>query len=321
MFFWKSQTKQLLFLTKSVTLYFYLLTSSYANATTYDELVKIERICESSSNQCLLVLDDALASSTSKSRQWYRIKLLQLDALFTLQHFEKLSSEIETLLSYSALPMNFSVYVYIYHAKLSYSNKDIKPAKYYLDKALNLLTQINDKYPDPIRLIEVANLQIAMKEHEKAKITLLQLEQKFKDRYHPVFKRELYANLGHIASFQDDKLLHIEYRISSLKWAKAAKNQQQIGIAYNNLAFAYLKAGEYENAETNYTQAINIAQEEQDIINGSISQIRLIKVIFLQGKVDNALILFNELPTNIGGDKESAYYNKLYSALKLTLKQ
>lgn len=114
----------------------------------------------------MLVLDDALVSSTSKSRQWYRLKILQLDALFTLQHLEKLSLEIELLRSDNSLSMNLSVYVYIYYAKLSYRNKDIKPARDYLDKAVSLLTLINDKYPDPIRLIEIANLQISLKEYE-----------------------------------------------------------------------------------------------------------------------------------------------------------
>jgi len=53
-----------------------------------------------------------------------------------------------------------------------------------------------------MRLIEIANIQAAMKEHTLAKNTLLQLERKFEGKYHPIFKRELYANLGHIAVFQ-----------------------------------------------------------------------------------------------------------------------
>ncbi|PKG82174.1 hypothetical protein CXF85_14860 [Colwellia sp. 75C3] len=321
MFFLKIQTKQVLFLTTFLPLFVYLLVPNYSNAATYDELAKIEKTCESSPHQCLLLLDDALASSTVKSRQWYRLKLIQLDALFTLQHFDKLSLEIETLLSYNTLPINFSIYVYIYYAKLSYGNKDIKPTRDYLDKAVSLLTQINDKYQDPIRLIEISNLQIAMKEYEKAKITLLQLDQKFKKRYHPIFKRELYANLGHVAYFQDDKPLHIKYRKDSLKWAKAAKNKQQIGVAYNNVALAYKKAGEYKNAEESYIRAINLAEGEKDVINGSISKLKLIEVIFLQGNVDKALMIFNKVPSNVEGINESAEYNKLYKNLILTLDQ
>lgn len=321
MFFMIPQTKHILYLTKPLTLCLYFLTPSYSNATTYDELAKIKLICESSSNQCLLVLDDALTSSTSKSRQWYRLKILQLDALFTLQHLEKLSLEIELLRSDNTLPMNLSVYVYIYHAKLNYGNKDIKPTRDYLDKAVNLLTLINDKYPDPIKLIEIANLQISLKEYEQAKATLLQLEQKFEDRYHPLFKRELYANLGHIAYFQDDKLLHIKYREKSLKWAKAVKNKQQVGVAYNNVALAYKKAREYKKAEKNYISAISIAESEQDMMNGSISKLKLIEVIFLQGNIEKALTLFNQLPRNTEGNHRSAQYDKLYKGLILTLNQ
>ncbi len=321
MFLLNSRTKRVLALAKTLPLCFFLFAPYYSIATSYDELAKIEQTCENSSHQCLSVLDDALENSISKSRQWYRLKLLQLDALFTLQHLTKLATEINNLLSYDTLPVNFSVYVYIYHAKLSYANNEVIIAKNYLDKALSLLTQIHGKYPDPIRLIEIANLQTSMKDYQQAKTTLLQLEQKYKDRYHPIFKRELYANLGHVAYFQEHKSLHIEYRKNSLKWAKAVNNKQQIGIAYNNFAWAYHTAGEYKNAEENYTKAVTLALSEKDLINGYFSQLRLIEVVILQGKNEKALNLFNQLPTNPVGESLSIRYKNLYQELKVTLNQ
>jgi len=320
MIFFKYQNKQISFPKKLLTLCLSLLVHLNNNATTYEELAKIETICQQSSRQCLLSLDSALTSSTIKSRQWSRLKLLQLDALFTLQQFKELADEVDILLTYDGLPINFSVYVYLYHAKLSYGEKKLTTAREFLNKAVNLLTEINDKYPKPMRLIEIANLQVSMRDYEQANKTLLQLAQKFKDRYHPIFKRELYANLGHVAYFQEDIALHLQYRKESLKWALRANNNQQVGIAYNNLAWAFQKAENYEYAEKNYALAIKIAQMEQDYINGSISQIRLVEVVLLQNDIEKALKLFKQLPLRPNNKNPSEHYNKLYQKLKLKLK-
>lgn len=321
MIFYKSQFKQLSFPTKLLTLCIGLLYLGDNNATSYDELAKIESACQRSSSQCLLLLNDALTSSTTKSRQWYRLKLLQLDAFFTLQQLEELSSELETLLTYDTLPVNFSIYVYIYHAKLLYGTKDISAAKEFLTKAVSLLTQLNDKYPKPMRLIEIANLQTSLKDYEQAKETLLQLELKFESRYHPVFKRELYANLGHVAYRQDDKVMHLKYREKSLNWALKANNNQQVGIAHNNFAWAYQQAGSYKEAEQHYNQAIEFAQKEQDDVNGSISQLRLVDVVLLQGDIDRATLLFKQLPVKSAGYYDSKRHSELYQNLKLKLKE
>jgi len=202
MIFFRFNSRQIFFPARLFALCLYLFTCGYCNSTTYNELAKIDQTCISSSSQCLLNVETALLTSMNESRQWYRLKLFQLDALFNLQKFDQLSAEINTLLTLKTRPINFSVYVYIYHAKILNSKKETSLAKIYIEKAINLLEKINDKYPDPMRLIEIANIQAAMKEHTLAKNTLLQLERKFEGKYHPIFKRELYANLGHIAVFQ-----------------------------------------------------------------------------------------------------------------------
>jgi tetratricopeptide (TPR) repeat protein len=320
MFTFKYLSKLSCLPTKLLTLCLSLFTYCQSHATTYDELAKIDNVCLSSASQCLLLLDDALVTSPAKSRQWYRLKLLQLDAFFTLQQLKNLSTEIDTLLIDTSLPINFSVYVYIYYAKLNHAKDNIEPAKKYLDKAVLLLKELNNKYPKPMRLIEIANLQTAMKDYDQAKLTLLQLELKFKGKYHPIFKRELYANLGHVANFQQDIALHVKYRKKSLKWALRANNIQQVGIAYYNLARAYQKAEYYEHAEDYYLQAINSAQLTQDDISSDLSQLRLIEVVILQGEIEQALILFNKLPESAVSHGALKHHNVLYQQLKTSLK-
>jgi tetratricopeptide (TPR) repeat protein len=289
------------------------------SSTTYNELAKIDQTCIDSSSQCLLEVETALLTSLNESRQWYRLKLLKLDALFNLQKVDQLSTEINALLTLKTRPINFSVYVYIYHAKILNSIKDNTLAKKYIEKAINLLKQINDKYPDPMRLIEIANIQLSMKEYTLAKSTLLQLEQKFEGKYHPIFKRELYANLGHIAVFQKDHALHVTYREKSLKWALSVNNNQQIGIAYYNLARAYSSANRYELAQESYENSITYATIEKDTIIAYTSQLRLVELFLLQGESDKAFKLFNQLPALSVDNKLSVYFKALHHELKLKL--
>jgi len=59
---------------------------------------------------------------------------------------------------------------------------------------------------------------------------------------------------------------------------------------------------------------------EQDYINGSISQIRLVEVVLLQNDIEKALKLFKQLPLRPNNKNPSEHYNKLYQKLKLKLK-
>ena len=296
-----------------------LIMNSTTLAASYEEISTIEKKCESSSNICLKIIDSALTSTTKNTRPWNHLKRLQLDALFNLQKFDILAEELAPLLANNNLPVNFAVYVYIFHAKLLLGNQEIDLAKQYLNKSVGLLHEINNKYPNPLRLIDIANVQIVLKDYEQANKTLLQLESKFTDRYHPVFKRELYANLGHVAYFQHEENLHITYREKSLKWAIASDNNQQIGIAHSNLAWAYFKIKNYKLSEKHYRQAVKISEIEQDEINGAISKVRLTEVILLQGNNDKANKLFDELTLTAQTLQHSEHFKKIFQALKIKL--
>jgi hypothetical protein len=214
-----------------ISLFLFCLPSK-ANALSKDELSKIEETCLQSSPECLAYLEVGLNTSPPHSRQWFRFKQLRLFNLFDLNKWTLLQQEVNYWLLAENMPTNFAVYVYIYHAKLKLGEQSTAEYTHYLTKATNLLNEINTKSFSPLRLIEIANLQIALQNYAQAKETLLQLDKKFSKRDYPLFKQELYANLGHIALKEEAHDEHIHYRQESLKWTLKTPNQQQIEIAY-----------------------------------------------------------------------------------------
>jgi len=293
--------------------------SSYADSLSKDELTKIEEACLQSSPECLAYLEVGLNTSEPQSRQWFRFKQLRLFNLFDLQKWSLLRQEVDYWLLADNLPPNFAVYVYIYHAKLSINDQSSGEHTRYLTKATNLLSEINAKSFSPLRLIEIANLQIALKNYAQAKQTLLQLDKKFSKRDYPIFKQELYANLGHIAIKEKRHDEHIQYRKKSLAWTLKTPNKQQIAVAYTNLAWAYQAVGQFKKAEENYKISINYSQSAQDDNTAIRSQMRLTQVLYLQGMKAQAKELFSYLSTNFYSKLTSEGNQALYQELKTQL--
>jgi len=300
-------------------LFSFFCSSAFANNLSKEDLTKIEEACRQSSPECLAYLEVGLNSSKPQSRQWYRFKQLRLFNLFDLQKWTLLKQEVNQWLLVDNMPTNFAVYIYIYHAKLSHSEQSSDEYIRYLTKATNLLSEINTKSFSPLRLIEISNLQIALKNYAQAKQTLLALDKKFSKRDYPVFKQELYANLGHIALKEKNNDEHIQYRKKSLAWSLKTPNEQQIAVAYANLAWAYQAVKEFEKSEDNYKKSIHYSQSAQDDNTTIRSQMRLTQVIYLQGNKALAKKLFNKLSMNYHKQVTSIANNPLYLELKAQL--
>jgi tetratricopeptide (TPR) repeat protein len=301
-----------------ILLFFFCLPSK-ADTLSKGELTKIEEICLQSSPECLAYLEIGLNASKPYSRQWFRFKQLRLFNLFDLKKWTLLRQEVNYWLLDDKMPTNFAVYVYIYHAKLKFSEQSTAEYTHYLTKATNLLSEINTKSFSPLRLIEIANLQISLQNYAQAKQTLKQLDKKFAKRDYPVFKQELYANLGHIALKENNHEEHIQYRQKSLKWALNTPNQQQIAIAYANLAWAYQAVKQYKKSAINYKTSIDYSKKVHDDNTTIRSQMRLVQVLCLQGIIDEAEKLYTHISMNSFNQLTSETNYELYQELQILL--
>lgn len=255
----------------------------------------IDNTCQHSSYDCLNNINYLLTNTPKKSRLWFKYKLLEMDALYILQNEDTLLKIINNWLDKKDAPVIFQVYVQIYKAKLLLEIGDNINGNKYLTKAVKLLSLINNSIPKPMRLIEIANLLFVNNRVEDAKTILLNLEKKYAKRNDPLFKSELYGNLGHVAGKLNQLPLQLGYRKKSLFWVLKCNNEQQIGVVYYNLARAQQALKRFNNAEKNYNMALKYSIKSHDKINQLGSKLRIVEVMYLQNKKQAAQEFFSSI--------------------------
>lgn len=82
----------------------------------------------------------------------------KLSSLFILQHSDELYQETKRWIDEEDLPIPFQVTLYMYYAKSLLSHGDLAEGKRYIYKAKAQLATMNEVYPSPIKLIEIANI-------------------------------------------------------------------------------------------------------------------------------------------------------------------
>lgn len=257
--------------------------------------LEFNQVCENSSHDCIENIEGHLETAPLQSRLWYKLKLLELDALFNLQQFNKLRQEVDLWAEKDGLPITFKVYIQIYRAKLSFGKTSPEITQRYLDEALLTLSNIHEMLPRPMRLIEIANLQLSNNQPEAAKKTLLSLEEKFSHNASPLFNRELYANLGHAAIRLNELDEHVIYREKSLDGAVKVGNIQQMSVAGYNLGRAYQMKSRFDEALTTFKQSASNAKKASDPETRISATMRVIEVTFLKGDKEKARDLFKSI--------------------------
>ena len=288
---------------------------SQANTTS----PSIEATCSHSYALCLKNIEPLLSSTQQPSRTWYKYKLLQLEALFNLGKITELKQALAPFIHKENLPEAFTVYIKIYYAKALGNDKQRDESKKYIQEALTLLYQIQEQLPRPMRLIEIANLQLIDKQFTQAEQTLLYLEERFSQNALPLFNQELYANLGHVASMTDqlDKLL--DYREKSLYYTLQVDNKQQNGVAYYNLGRALFRLEDYASAEENFLLSFKHAELAQDVSMQIYAKIRLAEIALIDDEQDKALKQSAELEQIALLNNFPIDQHKSYQELKVLL--
>lgn len=302
-----------------------------ASDTQANKFKDLETACQQYSPECLAYLDLGLNSTKLYSRQWFRFKKLRLENLFSLQKYHQLQKEIDYWAPKKDTPVHFAVNVYIYQAKLLkyqalHSNVDllsndekVRQIKASLTKASQILSEMNTAFESPIKLIEIANLQFSLQNYETAQKILLQLEKKYSHRDDPLFKQELYGNLGHITRDQGKWQQSINYYLESLKWTLITKDNQQIATNNYNVAFSCQQGKKYHKAEHYYNESIKHAILAGDDRTQENSTLRLIEVMQQQGNIVKAKEMLTTLPDVFVKDIQLLPNKALYQRLKTSL--
>jgi len=275
----------------------------------------IRKICQASPAECLKTVNIELKSVKMKSRIWYSLMQFKLESLFILQYSDELLSETKRLIHEDDLPIAFQVTLYMYYAKSLLAYGDREEGKRYIYKAKEQLALMNDAYPSPIKLIEIANLQMYIGELPEAYESLNALKKKYKNSKNPHFMMELYGHLGHVArqlEYFDESLQHW---YTSVPWSYKYGNEQQIATVLFNLGQAQHYLKQYSLAETSYLSAVKHAEIALDLVKATHAKLHLAEVKLITGGKNEAKVLLSLIDEKLLDQEYLAMYQKLQSQL------
>ena len=244
----------------------------------------IHKICETSLSRCLDQIDAQLNSVPKQSRVWFQYKLYQYNALFQLVKLEQLKQEIDPWIDVEDIPLKFKINVYFYHAKLLVNDGKAELTRQYLNQTIDLLTSISQLYTDPMMTIQIANSLNYLGENQQGYDMLKALDKKFFDRNDPLFKLELYENLGHFSwrlGYFDE---HIELRLKALDAAKKSLNKQDYAVAIYNVGRAYQMVDAYEDAFEYFKKSRKWFLAEKDSYGAELALMRQAQLAMKQQK-------------------------------------
>ncbi len=260
-----------------------------ANNLDTKTLSQINEACTFSPKECLILLDQHLPKVTEKSHLWYDLLQNRFNALFDLQLMETLHEETKAWINTKA-PFSFQLTIFIYYAKTSitYEGRDV--ASKYAQLAKEKLEQMQEAFPSPMRLVELANVQMQLEEFQKAYELLLSVEKKYRQSKDSHFMMELYGNLAHVTRQLELHQQSLDYWLKTVPWASKFNNKQQIGTVLYNLANAYSTLNQLDSAESYYIEAIAFAMAAEDYAKTSEAQFQLVNIKVAQEKYHDAKV-------------------------------
>ena len=218
-----------------VLLFFLFFSSITANAS--EHFSDHESYClKNEQYACLDLLKKQSDTLPLYSNAWFKLISYQLDYYYDKREFRKLEQAIVPLLAIESMPDIFELQLHYYYAKaLGYfGHKD--RAKHYAQLTIAKLEKIYHIFEDPMRMVEIANLEYVFGDSQKAYQLLLLAENKFGKRGDPVFHLELHTNKGHIFyTWQNYELAAKFYKLA-LDWIKDTEHEAKKVVAYSNFA-------------------------------------------------------------------------------------
>jgi tetratricopeptide (TPR) repeat protein len=267
--------------------------SAFAQTPFNNPEKNIHHICVTSPTNCLQHVTNIIEGLPKNSRRTFDLLQYKYDSLFNLQRRKQLHTETKQWLDTPNLPRPFLVTVYIYYAKTSWHFGQKETSKKYALLAKDELSTINQVFPSPMRLVELANLEMHLKNFSEAYQQLSQLKVKYKNSQNAHFNMELNGNLAHAANqlgYTEEALTHW---LESKKWSLLFGNQQQLGIVLFNLADIYFQLEQYPLAEEAFNQSITISTAIGDTNKANQAKLHLAENKIRQKKYCQADQLIN----------------------------
>lgn len=260
---------------------------------------------------CLNLIDRELEALPKHSVSWYKLTTFKLDYYFDKTEFKKLESLILQLLQIENPPQLFKIQLYYFYSKTLMYFRKPEEAKKYADYVIKNVESIYHTFEDPIRMVEIANMEYVFGDKQRAYKLLLVAENKFGERSDPVFHLELNTNKGHIFyQWKNYKRAEHFYR-RAVNWIEDTGHDDKVMVAYANLARANQFLLKYDESLKYYLKAYGLLQLQQDNKYIYVIALRVAEVKLKLNDMSSAAEYFKAIKF----DALSPHYHKDYFEL------
>ncbi|MFC3031519.1 tetratricopeptide repeat protein [Pseudoalteromonas fenneropenaei] len=264
---------------------------------------------------CLDHINAALLNETYLSPEWYKIKSYQLDYYYDVRRFDDIIRAVEPLLPHGDAPAVFKSQLYFYYAKSLGAAGRKAEALEYAQKAIAKVENIYEAFGEPLRLVELANLQLSLGNFEKAYQILAMAESRFAKSKDPIFNFELNSNKANVQHHWGDLEKAARFRLAALNWVAGTDQNAKIVVAMGNLARTYQLLGRYELARDTYVDSLTYLKSHNDDENRAAHLLRLAEIYWQLDDKDNAKNTLKQVNSQL----LSAHHLKVYEKLAAQL--
>lgn len=270
-----------------------------------------QQVCQNRPD-CLNYLKDQLSTTKVESAAWFKIQSYLLDLLFDKQDFAALRYRCELLLAKQPHSEVFRAQLHFYYAKSLAFFGERDNARSHAFIAHKQLNELFQSFADPLRLLELGNLEIWLGEHEQAYDILIAAQARYSKSKDPLFWYELNSNFALIYDKRQQLALSEEVRTKALEAIMPTGETDKIATAMGNLARTKQLRGDYVNARTVYEQSLGYLTSKLDDKIRSIYLLRLSEIAMAMEDKAGAKTYFDQVdPTLIDPNSHLIIYQSL----------
>lgn len=298
-----------------ITVALFLILSFSHCSYSAEHLSDHEVFCASKSDEpCIDVINRRLMQEQPLSDNWFKIQSYKLDYLYDKQLYNELYTEIEPLLEQPNLPIVFTSQLNFYFAKVLLS-KDKERAAYHANKALDQIEGMFDAFGDPLRIVELANMQAVFGDNKRAYQMLLLAQTRFAKSRDPNFGFELNEQFANVFFHWNNFEKAVYHRKIAVSYAREIGHRGKLSVAISNLARTLQLNGNLDEAVQYYKEALNYVSEPSEIRFKTIYLLRLTEVYLSLNNIAEASKTFAEIRIDDVPNERIPFYYQLQNGL------
>lgn len=270
----------------------------------------LKKSCEQQPSKCFSFIDKQQQSMTSGSESWWALEVLRLNFLFKFQKIDDFYVALRPWIDHPDVPEQYQPVISMLYGKWLLRRGRVDESQRWLEQALEDFRTLSQQQESMSVALKILNLLVILNRFDEAKAYVKTLTNQPYDS--PVFYREVFAELAHIANKNNAYQQHIDYRRESVRWAEKVADDQQKAIAYNNYGVALRKNKQYTEAEKAFLAAIKYAKRANDNIQLNKITLRVAEVYLLMQNFNKAQEFLEKIELRYFHPSDIAKYRKLF---------